>query len=48
MQSLKVIFARCAGCRRGWRAETDGGIRIAGPELERALKALSPAAAKQR
>jgi hypothetical protein len=31
-----------------WLAETDGGIRIAGPELERALKALSPAAAKKR
>jgi dienelactone hydrolase len=31
-----------------WLAETDGGIRIAGPELERALKALSPAVAKKR
>jgi dienelactone hydrolase len=31
-----------------WLAETDGGIRIAGPELERALKALLPAAAKKR
>jgi dienelactone hydrolase len=31
-----------------WLAETDGGIKIAGPELERALKALSPAAAKKR
>jgi dienelactone hydrolase len=31
-----------------WLAETEGGIRIAGPELERALKALSPAAAKKR
>ena len=48
MQSLKVIFAGCAGCRRGGPAETDGGIRIAGPELERALKALSPAVAKKR
>nr|HEV8008649.1 hypothetical protein [Bradyrhizobium sp.] len=48
MQSIKVIFARWARCRRGWRAETDGGIRIAGPELERALKALSPAAGKKR
>ena len=31
-----------------WLAETDGGIRSAGPELERALKALSPAVAKKR
>jgi dienelactone hydrolase len=31
-----------------WLAETDGGIRSAGPELERALKAPSPAAAKKR
>ncbi len=31
-----------------WLAETDGGIKIAAPELERALKALSPAAAKKR
>jgi len=25
-----------------WLAETEGGIKIAGPELDRALKALSP------
>ena len=31
-----------------WLAETDSGIRIAGPELERALKALSPAAAAKK
>jgi dienelactone hydrolase len=31
-----------------WLAETEGGIKIAGPELERALKALSPAVAKKR
>lgn len=31
-----------------WLAETDGGVRIAGPELARALKALSPPAAKKR
>jgi dienelactone hydrolase len=31
-----------------WLAETDGGIKVAAPELERALKALSPAAAKKR
>jgi hypothetical protein len=31
-----------------WLAETEGGIKVAGPELERALKALSPVAAKKR
>jgi dienelactone hydrolase len=31
-----------------WLAETDGGVKIAGPELARALKASSPAAAKKR
>ena len=31
-----------------WLAETDGGIKVAAPELERALKAPSPAAAKKR
>jgi dienelactone hydrolase len=31
-----------------WLAETDDGIRIAGPELERALKALSPGGTKKR
>jgi dienelactone hydrolase len=31
-----------------WLAETDGGIKLAGPELERALKAASPAVAKKR
>jgi dienelactone hydrolase len=29
-----------------WLAETEGGVKIAGPELERALKAPSPAAAR--
>jgi dienelactone hydrolase len=36
------------GSEGHWLAETDGGIRSAGPELERALKALSPVAAKKR
>jgi dienelactone hydrolase len=31
-----------------WLAETDGGIKLAGPDLERALKAPSPAVAKKR
>ena len=29
-----------------WLPETDGGMKIAAPELERALKALSPTTAK--
>jgi dienelactone hydrolase len=46
----KVVFRVLAayGGEGHWLAETDGGIRIAGPELERALKAPSPAAAKKR
>ena len=31
-----------------WLTETEGGIKIAAPELERALKALVPAVAKKR
>jgi dienelactone hydrolase len=31
-----------------WLAETDGGVKIAAAELERALKGLPPAAAKKR
>ena len=31
-----------------WLAETEGGVKIAGPELERALKAASPKLDKKR
>ena len=31
-----------------WMAETDGGVKAAGPELDRAIKTLAPAAAKKR
>jgi dienelactone hydrolase len=31
-----------------WLAETEAGVKAAGPELDRALKARSPAAAKKR
>lgn len=46
----KVDFRMLAahGGEGHWLAETDGGVKIAAPELERALKALSPAAAKKR
>ncbi len=46
----KVEFRMLAayGGEGHWLAETDGGVKIAAPELERALKALSPAAAKKR
>jgi dienelactone hydrolase len=46
----KVDFRAMAayGGEGHWLAETDGGVKIAGPELDRALKALSSAAAKKR
>ena len=31
-----------------WLAETEAGVKIAGPELERAVKLVSPATAKKR
>jgi dienelactone hydrolase len=37
-----------SGSEGHWLAETDGGVKAAGPELDRALKARSPAAAKKR
>jgi dienelactone hydrolase len=36
------------GSEGHWLPETDGGIKAAGPELDRAMKARSPAAAKKR
>jgi dienelactone hydrolase len=36
------------GSEGHWLPETDGGVKAAGPELDRALKARSPAAAKKR
>jgi hypothetical protein len=43
---FRVLAAYCGECH--WLAETEGGIKIAAPELERALKATSPAVAKKR
>ena len=36
------------GSEGHWLPETDGGMKAAGPELDRALKARSPAAARKR
>ncbi|HEV7408608.1 MAG TPA: alpha/beta fold hydrolase [Bradyrhizobium sp.] len=36
------------GSEGHWLPETDGGIKAAGPELDRALKARNPTAAKKR
>jgi dienelactone hydrolase len=36
------------GSEGHWLPETEGGVKIAGPELERALKARLPGAAKKR
>jgi dienelactone hydrolase len=43
---FRVLAA--SGSEGHWMAETDDGIRTAAPELDRALKALSPAEAKKR
>jgi dienelactone hydrolase len=43
---LHVLAA--SGGEGHWLAETEAGIKIAAPELERALKPLAPAAAKKR
>jgi dienelactone hydrolase len=46
----KVDFRALAasGSEGHWLAETDGGIKIAAPELDRALKVLATGGAKQR
>ena len=36
------------GSEGHWLAETEGGVKLAGPELDRALKPRSPTAAKKR
>jgi hypothetical protein len=37
-----------SGTEGHWLGETEAGVKIAGGELDRALKALAPAAAKKR
>ena len=37
-----------SGSEGHWLAESEAGVKIAGPELDRALKALAPTAAKKR
>jgi hypothetical protein len=46
----KVDFRVLAACgsEGHWLPETDGGMKAAAQELARALKALTPAAAKKR
>ena len=36
------------GSEGHWLAETEGGVKLAGTELDRALKARSPTSAKKR
>jgi dienelactone hydrolase len=43
---FRVLAA--SGSEGHWLAESEAGVRIAGPELDRALKALAPTAAKER
>jgi dienelactone hydrolase len=46
----RVVFRVLAayGSEGHWLPETDGGVKAAGPEMARALKAPTPAAAKKR
>jgi dienelactone hydrolase len=46
----KVSFRVLAsyGSEGHWMAETEGGVKLAGPELDRALRALNPKPAKKR
>jgi dienelactone hydrolase len=43
---FRVLAA--SGSEGHWLAETEAGVRIAGPELDRALKPLTPTAAQKR
>jgi dienelactone hydrolase len=43
---FRVLAA--SGSEGHWLPETEAGVKIAGPELERALKPLTPTAAKKR
>jgi hypothetical protein len=43
---FRVLAA--SGSEGHWLAETEAGVKIAGPELDRALKPLTPTAAKKR
>jgi dienelactone hydrolase len=43
---FRVLAA--SGGEGHWLAETEAGVKLAGPELERAVKALSPTAVKRR
>ena len=43
---FRVLAA--SGSEGHWLAETEGGVKIAGPELDRALKLFAPTVAKRR
>ena len=43
---FRVLAA--SGSEGHWLAETESGVKIAGPELDRALKPLTPTVAKKR
>jgi dienelactone hydrolase len=44
--AFRVLTA--SGSEGHWLAETEAGVKIAGPELDRALKPLTPTAARKR
>ena len=43
---FRVLAA--SGSEGHWLAESEAGVKIAGPELDRALKTLAPTTAKKR
>ena len=43
---FRVLAA--SGGEGHWLAETEAGVKIAAPELDRALKPIAPTAAKKR
>jgi dienelactone hydrolase len=46
--SVEFRLLAASGSEGHWLPETEGGVKIAGPELDRALKARTPTAAKKR
>jgi dienelactone hydrolase len=45
---VEFYLLPASGSEGHWLAETEAGVKIAAPEMERALKALSPIAVKKR
>ena len=46
--SVEFRVLAASGSEGHWLPETEGGVKIAAPELDRALKARTPTAAKKR